>query len=152
MPALSMVPIVLAAGSSRRMPKGNKLLLPVDGRPIVRHVVESVLRVVDGPVVVVLGWDAESVRATLRGLPVTFVLNPDHARGMGTSVAAGVAAAPAGAGFLLCVGDLPLLRAKHVDAVVRAFAAGRGQDPVVPVYEGRPGHPDHAREEAKPAR
>jgi molybdenum cofactor cytidylyltransferase len=123
------------------MPEANKLLLPVGGRPIVRHVVESLLDVVDGSVLVVLGWDGDAVLTALRGLPVTPVLNPDHALGMGTSVAAGVTAAPEGAAFLLCVGDLPFLRPGHVNAVVRAFEAGGGQDPVVPAYEGRPGHP-----------
>ena len=40
-PARSL--LVLAAGQSRRMGQANKLLAPVDGRPMVAHAVDAML-------------------------------------------------------------------------------------------------------------
>lgn len=66
--------IVLAAGASTRMGT-NKLLLPVDGVPMVRRTVQRVVDAGAWPVVVVTGHEAASVRNALTGLPVIFTEN-----------------------------------------------------------------------------
>jgi molybdenum cofactor cytidylyltransferase len=81
--------IVLAAGSSRRMGT-NKLLLPLEGEPLVRRSVRRCLAADFDRVVVVLGHESARVRAALDGLPCELVENADHARGVGTSIRAGV--------------------------------------------------------------
>ncbi len=137
--------IVLAAGSSRRMGGRNKLLLPFGGRPLVRHVVTTILASRADPVLVVLGHEAEAVRAALAELPVTFVYNPRHAEGMTTSIQAGVAAAPADVlGYMICLSDLPLIEAAEYDRLINAFREAHARDPaciVVPEFEGRRGNP-----------
>jgi xanthine dehydrogenase accessory factor len=70
--------IVLAAGASRRMGPGhNKLLLELDGEPLVRRAVRRALAAGLSPVVVVLGHEAERARAVLAGLDYESVVNPD---------------------------------------------------------------------------
>ena len=59
--------VVLAAGLARRMHGRQKLLLPLDGKPVVRWSVEAVLPHV-AEVVVVTGPDG-AVRPALEGLP-----------------------------------------------------------------------------------
>ncbi len=140
-----LIPIVLAAGSSTRMGGPNKLLRPVEGVPTVRRVVEAMVVGTGVRVVVVVGHEAERVREVLRSLPVVFVTNPRHREGMGTSVAAGVAAAPPG-GVLVCLGDLPWLTPATVRAVVERYGEPDRPDIVQPVHQGRPGHPVACRE------
>jgi molybdenum cofactor cytidylyltransferase len=54
----------------------NKLLLPVDGQPMVRRAAKRAIEAGLSPVVVVLGHEAENVRAALAGLDVRFVTSP----------------------------------------------------------------------------
>ena len=86
--------IVLAAGLSRRMGR-PKLLLEVEGRPIIRHAVERVISAGIRQVFVVAGPDHEAVARALDGLPVRFVVNPTPEAGQGSSVSGGVRSLPA---------------------------------------------------------
>jgi molybdenum cofactor cytidylyltransferase len=143
--------IVLAAGRSRRM-GAQKLLLPLDGQPIIARIVEEVLR---GPVdraIVVIGPDGRGIRTALAGRSVHFVTNPDPESEMLESVRCGwralamnrlpVAAYRAEniAAALIVLGDQPGLTAGVIACLVQAFrTTGRGI--VAPVHEGRRGHP-----------
>ncbi len=60
--------ILLAAGASRRMGDVNKLLLPVDGVPMVARVAAAIGEA-GLPMLVVLGWEADRVRAALAHPP-----------------------------------------------------------------------------------
>jgi molybdenum cofactor cytidylyltransferase len=99
-----------------------KQLLPFRGRSLLRHAVEAALTAGCDPVVVVLGANADRLRAELDGLAVTVVENAAWADGPGTSVRAGTAAAEAAGAdavvFLLC--DQPLVDAGHVLRLVEA--------------------------------
>lgn len=61
--------VVLAAGESRRMGQ-NKMLLPLGQESAVRRAVRQVLEAGFDAVWVVVGRDAERVKAELEGLPV----------------------------------------------------------------------------------
>ena len=134
--------IVLAAGQSRRMGRDNKLLAVIDGKAMVARVVDAVLASPVRPVVVVLGHQAEQVRAALPGRDVTFVVNPDYAGGLSTSLRAGVAALPAGAdGALVCLGDMPNVKPEHIDRLIAAFNPTEGRAICVPTKDGKRGNP-----------
>jgi molybdenum cofactor cytidylyltransferase len=112
--------VVLAAGSSTRMGR-NKLLLELDGESLVRRAVRAAREAVDR-VVVVLGHDEERVRAELRGLECTTVVNPDHARGVGTSVHTGVRYAAADTDAIVIVlADMPFVTAAMIAALVGRY-------------------------------
>jgi molybdenum cofactor cytidylyltransferase len=134
--------VVLAAGRSERMRGANKLTLEFEGVPIVARVVDAALASTAADVVVVTGSAAESVRTALGARAVHIAHNADCAAGLGTSIARGIAALPADATCaLICLGDLPQLRAEHFDALIRAYDPARGRTLCVPVYQGRRGHP-----------
>jgi molybdenum cofactor cytidylyltransferase len=140
--AARSVVVVLAAGRSERMRGANKLILEFEGVPIVARVVDAALASTAADVVVVTGNAAESVVAALGARLVHIVHNAGCAAGLGTSIARGVAALPADATCaLICLGDLPRLRAEHFDALIRAYDPTRGRTLCVPVHEGRRGHP-----------
>jgi molybdenum cofactor cytidylyltransferase len=64
--------VILAAGRSSRMGQ-NKLLLPVDGEPMVRRIAARAEEAGLSPLIVVLGHEATQVREALRGITCTFV-------------------------------------------------------------------------------
>lgn len=108
--------VVLAAGLSRRFGTQNKLLIDWESEPLIRRVVITAQQC--GPVIVVTGHEAPEVEGALVGLPVTFASNGRYLEGMGTSIAAGVRAAPLDAtGFLIVPGDMPRLRAETLSTL-----------------------------------
>ncbi len=137
----SLAGLLLAAGASARMGGPNKLLLPVEGEPLVRRPARALLEAGLRPVVVVVGRDAEAVRQALEGLPVLFAENPDFSEGMAGSLRKGVEALGSDVeAVAIALGDLPDLRAPVVRRLVAAFHDA-AQGIVVPVHEGRRGHP-----------
>jgi molybdenum cofactor cytidylyltransferase len=83
--------VVLAAGSSTRMGK-NKLFMELEGETLVRRVVGRSSKAGFDPLIVVLGHEAELVRRALEGIQYRPVLNPEYARGVNSSLRAGILA------------------------------------------------------------
>jgi molybdenum cofactor cytidylyltransferase len=133
--------IVLAAGQSRRMGADNKLLALVDGRPMVSHVVDTMLASRADPVIVVTGHQADQVRAALGDRPVRWCHNPDYALGLSTSLKAGLAALPEVEGVLVALGDMPRIRPDQVDRLIAAFNPTEGRAICVPTVAGKRGNP-----------
>lgn len=87
----SIAAVLLAAGASRRM-GANKLLLDVEGEPMVRRAARRLLDAGCTPLVVVTGHESELVREALVGLDVTFATSPDPTGPTSVSLHAGMRA------------------------------------------------------------
>ena len=135
--------IVLAAGQSRRMGRRNKLLEAVDGEPMVRHAVRAAVSVgTDSRVVVVTGHERDAVKSALAGFDVAFAHNPDYGVGLSTSLARGVAALPEGIdGAIVCLADMPGVRARHLERLRSAFDPEAGAAICVATHRGKRGNP-----------
>ena len=138
--------VVLAAGRATRFAADgeqgdSKVYAELDGRPLVAHVVEAAASSRAAPIVVVTGRDAERATSALAGYAVEFVHNPLFAEGMASSIAAGLAAVPAGTeAVLVLLADMPRVAPATLDALIVAFGRER-PDAVVPVHGGRRGNP-----------
>ena len=91
--------IVLAAGQSSRFraaggPELTKLVAKLEGKPIVRRVVEAALATKARPVVVVTGYARELVEAAVADLDVDVAFNPRFASGLASSLSVGLSAMP----------------------------------------------------------
>lgn len=134
--------VILAAGLSRRMGGVNKLVAPVAGVPMVARVVDAFLASKAELVVVVVGHEAERVRAVLAGKDVHFVENPDYEEGLGASLRVGIGALDAALdGALIALGDMPWITASHVDALIDSFDPQGPKSICVPVHDRKRGHP-----------
>ena len=115
------VVVVLAAGRGERFIASggttHKLAALLAGQPVLDHVLAA-------------------VRAS--GLPFHVVKADSSRPGMGDSIAAGVSATADAPGWLIVPGDLPLIQPATLLAVARALDA---HEVVIPVFEGRRGHP-----------
>jgi molybdenum cofactor cytidylyltransferase len=132
--------IVLAAGRSSRLGR-PKQLLPVQGEPLIRHTLRHVLASSLDQVILVVGHEADEVRAAVADLPAACVFNPDAAAGQSTSVRAGLAALSSdveAAVFIL--GDQPGVDPNVIDALIGAWRRS-GSAVVAPRYEDRMGNP-----------
>lgn len=132
--------IVLAAGLSTRMGT-QKMLLPFDGKTIIEKVVENILLSGIDRINVVLGSDAAEILKVLNSMPVHFVINESFREGMHTSVISGVRALPSEAkAVLIFLGDQPFIPAKAIETVIGGWKTS-GKGIVIPMFEGKRGHP-----------
>lgn len=118
-----------------------KLLLELEGKPLLRWSVEGVRRYVDD-VVVVTGPDDVPTRAALTGITVRFAKNTRPEEGQGTSIAVGAAAlSPETDGTFVVLGDQPRLYSDVIPALLAAWRRS-GKQIVAPVYkDGVQGNP-----------
>jgi molybdenum cofactor cytidylyltransferase len=135
--------VVLAAGLSSRMGGPHKLLLDVGGEPMLRRVVRSVLGVDPAEVVVVTGFRANDVVASLDGLPVRFVHNPAFIEGQPGSIVAGVRALTAMCeAVMIVLGDQPLLTPAALGRLIEAYRRAPDRRSIfVPTSGGQRGNP-----------
>lgn len=113
--------VIFAAGESARM-GAPKQLLAYRGTTLLRHTIDTALAIPDATVAVVLGANAAQVRESLDGSQLLVVENVSWQKGMGSSLAAGLAALLdsdpelTAAIFLTC--DQPLLTSDLLSALV----------------------------------
>jgi nicotine blue oxidoreductase len=119
-----------------------KMLLPLGGGTLLSAVATALLDAGLERVVVVLGCDAETVRAAA-GLPddprLRVVVNDDWRSGMASSLRRGLEECGGAGAALVVLGDQVGLDPERVDRIVAAWRPGVPL--VVPVHGGRAGHP-----------
>jgi molybdenum cofactor cytidylyltransferase len=121
----SVAGVILAAGASRRMGQ-NKMLLRLEGESLVRRAARRALAAGLSPVVVVIGHEAERVRAELQDLAVEFAASPDPTGPTGGSLHAGLRAlSPEIGAAVVILGDMVQV---SVETVAMLVAAARDTD------------------------
>lgn len=134
--------IVLAAGVSSRMGTPKQLLI-YQGRPLLRHVVENLLKSQVDEIIVVLGHQGAEVAEALKGLPVRIIINQDYGSGQSTSVKAGLQALPASEGdlrgVLFFLGDQPFVKPETINLLIDHYRQQGGI--IAPYYQGTRGNP-----------
>ncbi len=84
--------IVLAAGKSSRF-GATKPLAQLQGRPLIRHAIDTARAAGIGRIVVVLGHDADNVAAAVGDdADLRIAMNPEYAVGQASSVRVGLEA------------------------------------------------------------
>ncbi len=137
--------IILAAGESRRMGVQNKLLLQIDSEVLIRKFVKSVSNSLVDAVLVVVGFEAEKIKAVLHDQAVKFVENHRYEEGMTTSIQSGVkASSNESTGLMICLADMPFAETSDLNLLIQAFNDYRSTESsliIVPVFQGRRGNP-----------
>jgi CTP:molybdopterin cytidylyltransferase MocA len=130
--------LVLAAGGSKRF-GGPKQLAPLDGRPLLEHVLISMSEAPLDRVVVVLGSHADEVREHVPLHGAEPVVCSDWEEGLGASLRAGAAALERCDAIVVALGDQPRISSEAVARVVSQ--RGADEQAVRATYNGVPGHP-----------
>lgn len=132
--------VILSGGESRRM-GSPKALLPYQGRPFLEHLLEVTLQPQIGVRRVVLGAHAGPIAKEVLLSADEIVINEDWEKGQLSSIQAALRSLPAGTdGMLLCLIDHPLVSMTLLHELMESFYKS-GKAIVLPVFEGRRGHP-----------
>jgi len=135
-----IVGIILAAGESKRMGT-PKQLLPWGGTTVLQRIIDAAASSRLERVILVLGAHIEAITDRIT-VPAKFlcVTNEAYREGMASSLKCGIRNAPAEAnGFMLILGDQPLLEKTLIDRLIEAHHLVEGI--TIPVCDGRRGHP-----------
>jgi molybdenum cofactor cytidylyltransferase len=132
--------VILSGGASSRM-GSPKALVPYQGRPFLEHLLEVTAHREIGARRVVLGAHAEPISKAVDLKADEIVINHEWEKGQLSSIQAALRSLPPGTdGILLCLIDHPLISSALVQDLIEQFY--KTKKPVVlPVYEGRRGHP-----------
>lgn len=132
--------IILAAGRSKRMGE-PKQLLPLTQGTILEQTVDNYLNSNASEVVVVVGHRAPEMISLLTNRPVKVAINPDYHEGMSTSIITGLKSTSSKAGgFMLALADQPFVSSQTISCLIEAFRNNK-KGIVIPVYQGKRGHP-----------
>jgi molybdenum cofactor cytidylyltransferase len=133
--------LLLAAGMGKRM-GGAKQLLSLGEQRMIEASLHNLLASRVDQIVIVLGFAADEIRPFVQGKErVKVVINPRFREGMSTSIHEGVQAVDSRAqGILIALADQPFIPPVVIDQLIERFAAGE-KSIVLPVYEGKRGHP-----------
>jgi molybdenum cofactor cytidylyltransferase len=132
--------VILSGGASSRM-GSPKALLPYQGRPFLEHLLEVTHHPKIGARRVVLGAHAEPIAKAVHLNADEIVINEHWESGQLSSIHAALRSLPDGTdGMLLCLIDHPLISAELVGGLIERFFLTR-KPIVLPLYEGRRGHP-----------
>lgn len=130
--------VILAAGSSRRFGPENKLASTYKDKPLLQYSLACAQELHAQERVLVTGHEAETVRQIATGFTGTFIHNPDHASGMGASIACGVGAlSPDIQTIIILLGDMPDITPAFCNTLIEAYNGKITR----PVCQGKPGHP-----------
>lgn len=133
--------LLLAAGSSERMGAANKLLLEIDGEPIIRRAARPLIEA-GLTTYVVTGHDSARVAAALKGLDVELIHNLDYKKGQMESVRVGLQAiAKRHSAILVALGDQPFLEVADIEFLLDRYRHGDEDKFLVPYFQGQRGHP-----------
>jgi molybdenum cofactor cytidylyltransferase len=129
--------LLLAAGSSRRFGSDKRRALLPDGRSLLQTTLDAITASgLPAQLCLPAGYDVPSEMRSRQQLTVQAINHPE--RGMGVSLAQGMAALPAWDGVLIALADMPWIQAESYIAIAAALT----QDTIcVPVHAGCRGNP-----------
>jgi len=131
--------VLLAAGGARRF-GSQKLVATFAGVPLVRHAADALSRATDG-LLVVVGRDADAVRASLRGIDAVIVENSDWSTGLASSIRCGVAGVPPDTeAIVVALGDQPGIGSAVIERLIARWRES-GMPIAAVRYRGQRGHP-----------
>src|SRR5579864_3934219 len=116
--------VILAAGEGKRMKSAlPKVLQPLAGRPLLKHVIDTARSLDPAAIHVVYGHGGERVREALAGEPVSWVLQ-DERLGTGHALKQAMPQIPDGNEVLVLYGDVPLIAHTTLLALLQGGAGG----------------------------
>jgi bifunctional UDP-N-acetylglucosamine pyrophosphorylase/glucosamine-1-phosphate N-acetyltransferase len=123
-PAMPLSVVILAAGQGKRMKSDlPKVLQPLAGRPLLGHVVDCARALGADAVHVVYGHGGDAVKAAFAGVPLVWALQAEQ-HGTGHALMQALPAIPDDHQVLVLYGDVPLVRAATLGALLEAGAGG----------------------------
>jgi len=134
--------ILLAAGSSKRYGKKNKLLEKYKSEILIKSTLDNLLKSRVNEIIIILGHDFKNVSYNIKkSFKIKIVYNKNFSRGMSSSIILGLKNInKKSKGVLVCLSDMPKIKMSTYNTIVDYFNKNP-KLPAVPYFKSRRGNP-----------
>jgi len=134
--------ILLAAGKSKRLKGENKLIKNFKGKPLINHILSSLIKSKVNKIFIVVGYQNQKIKKiAYKNKKITFVTNLNYKKGISSSINSGLKRiSKKNIGFLITHGDMPLISKTILNTLCSALK-NKDKEIFVPVYKKKLGNP-----------
>ena len=127
--------IVLAAGLSKRMKLGNKLLLEKNKITIIENTIREVKASKAAEIIVVLGKDSAIFKKKINDKTIVYVTNKDYNNGISTSIKKGLEKVnKKSIATIICLGDMPSIKTVTYNKIIDKFYNSKNRN-IIPYFK-----------------
>ena len=111
--------ILLAAGESKRIPFENKLIKNFKGKPLINHILKSLIKSKVNKIIIVLGYEHIKIRKLiLKSKKITLITNKNYKNGISSSIKLGLKKINRkNKGFMITHSDMPFIKLSHINKI-----------------------------------
>ena len=134
--------ILLAAGTSQRFGKQNKLLAKYKNKSLITYSLKNLINSKVGEIIVVLGSDQEKMIDEISSFSkIKIVYNKNFKKGMSSTILTGINNLNKDStGFLICLSDMPKIKSSTYNKIINSFKK-KNDIPMVPFFKSTSGNP-----------
>jgi len=134
--------ILLAAGQSKRLKSENKLIKNFKGKPLINHILSSLIKSKVNTIIIVVGYENQKIKKiSYKNKKIIFVSNLNYKKGISSSIKSGLKKIPKkNIGFLIAHADMPLVSKTILNTLCSALK-NKNKEIFIPVYKKRIGNP-----------
>ena len=134
--------ILLAAGQSKRLRGENKLTKLFKGKPLINHILFSLIKSKVNKIIIVLGFEHLKIKTKLlKSKKINFVINKNYKKGMSSSIKTGLKKLPKNnKGFLIVLGDMPNITKTIINKICLSITRS-DKEIILPKFKNRTGNP-----------
>ena len=135
--------IVLAAGSSNRYGKENKLTQYINNKPVINHLIEKLLSIYDpAELLIVVGHEHDTIISLINNAEIEYIYNHDYKKGIGTSISSGIRELELTIkGAMIIPADMPIISTKDLIKLQNKFLELNCNKVIFPRYKSQIGNP-----------
>ena len=115
--------ILLAAGESKRIPNENKLIKRFKDKPLINHILESLIKSKVNQIIIVLGYEYFKLkRIILKNKKITLKINKNYKKGISSSIKYGLKRiTKKNKGFMIVQSDMPFIKSSHINKIYNSL-------------------------------
>ena len=134
--------ILLAAGQSKRLKDENKLTKLFKGKPLINHILYSLIKSKVNKIIIVLGFEHLKIKTKLlKNKKINFVVNKNYKKGMSSSIKTGLKKLPKNnKGFLIVLGDMPNITKTTINKICLSIIRS-DKEIILPKFKNKTGNP-----------
>ena len=115
--------ILLAAGQSKRLKGENKLIKKFKNKPLINHVINSLIKSKISKIIIVLGHQDKEIKKIIKkNKKIIFILNKKYKSGMSSSIKVGLKKiSKKNEGFLIAQSDMPFIKSSDINKIYNSI-------------------------------
>tara|TARA_B100001741_G_C16285609_1_gene474349 strand:+ start:58 stop:672 length:615 start_codon:yes stop_codon:yes gene_type:complete len=135
--------LLLAAGRSNRFGSQNKLLELLNGKKVIEHTVENLLKIFNKKeILVVTGYQVNEIELSLKKYEIKTSYNSFYYKGIGTSISHAITINKLNLdGIMIIPADMPLITTLDYKKIIKGFVSNNLKKIICPKYKNSEGNP-----------